>query len=172
VAKLQWSIGTTVLETTEDIPRGEAAREALRTLLLGGALFSDVVARARDEVEAFTLRAALTHGKGISFEQWLLERLERIGFGSGEDLPLLRPEDLEPGLLSAEQRTEIDRDFPRSLAIGGLGLKVSYDPAKLRVTLRASTAGAPPPRVDLLPRWPGWAVAYHDGRHEVLLRHG
>jgi ATP-dependent helicase HrpB len=172
VARMEWLIGTTVLETFEDLPAGEAAREALVTLLLGGGLHRTAVLAARDEVEAFALRASMEHTEGepLSFEDWLRRRVEAIGFESGEDLPLITEADLRPDLLEPAERERIDRDFPRSLTVGGLTLEVEYDLAEQRVILRARAPGGRPPRADFLPRWPGWSVAYHDGKHTVMLR--
>jgi len=170
LARIQWSIGTTVLETTEDVPRGPVARQALLDLLRGGRHLAAEVADARDEVEAHNLRAAFEGRPGVDFDCWLQQRMDDIGFDSGEDLPLITRQDLAPGLLTAEERAETDRDFPRALVVGGLHLRASYDLRRRRVTLSASARGRPPPRPDFLPRWPGWSVAYHDGKHTVMLR--
>ena len=171
VARIKWSIGTTVLETTEDVPRGPAARQALLDLLLGRRHLAAVVDDARDEVEAYNLRASLAGRPGVDFDHWLEQRIEDTGFDSGEDLPLITRQDLSPGLLTPEERHDIDRDFPRDLAVGDLKLRASYDTRRRRVTLSATRArGRPPPRLDFLPRWPGWSVAYHDGKHTVMLK--
>jgi hypothetical protein len=106
----------------------------------------------------------------LVFDSWLEQRLETLGFDSGEDLLLINEKDLAPGLMTPEEREQIDRQFPRNLSIGDLHLKVDYDPTSRRITLRAAQAGRPPPREDFLPRWPGWSVAYHDGKHTVMLR--
>lgn len=172
VARLQWFIGTTLLESTDDVPRGAAARKALVDLLLGGTLYVRAMDAARDEVEAYNLHRVMEGASSdvLAFNDWLERRLETLGFDSGEDLPLLNEKDLAPGLLTDGEREQIDRRFPRNLSIGDLHLKVDYDPTSCRITLRAAQAGRPPPREDFLPRWPGWSVAYHDGKHTVMLR--
>jgi hypothetical protein len=170
VAALEWSIGTTVLERTEAVPTRGAARAALLRLFLEGRLLPEAVRLAREEVAAFSLREAFEGRAGIAFEAWLRDRIEALGFDSGEDLPLIDARDLRPELLSAPEREEIERDYPRSLALGGQRLSVEYDLDRRRVILRGTQGGRPPPRADFLPPWPGWSVAYHDGKHEVMLR--
>jgi hypothetical protein len=78
--------------------------------------------------------------------------------------------DLAPGLLTAEEHRALRERFPGELTIGGLHLKLDYDLARRQVTLRAGTSGRPAPRLDFLPRWPGWSVIYHDGKHAVTVR--
>ncbi len=172
VARIQWRVGTTVLETTEDVPRGPAARQALLDLLRGGRYLRREVEAARDEVEAHNLRAALSGRPVMDFDRWLAERVDQLGFESGEDLPLITSQDLCPALLSPEELAEMDADFPRSIKVGDLRLRVTYDARRRRVTLNATAAtGRPPPRDDFLPRFPaGWSVAYHDGKHTVMIR--
>ena len=171
LARIQWSIGTTVLQTVEDLPRGQAAREALRRLLSEGRYLAPALAAARDEIEAFNLQASLAGKPGQDFARWLEQRIQELGFDSGEDLPLITAGDFAPGLLSDEQRSAIDDDFPRSLRVGELQLRVTYEIPRRRVTLHATRAkGRPAPRADFLPRWPGWSVAYHDGKHTVMVK--
>ena len=171
LARLEWAIGTTVLERFEQVPTRDAARQALKRLLLEGRHMAPEVNAARDELEAHSLRSALDGGGGgLTLERWLEQRLQQIGFEDGADLPLLTAQDLQPGLLTEQQQAEVDRDFPRQLTIGGMLLRATYDVGRRRVTLQAKARGRPPPREDFLPRWPGWSVAYHDGKHSVLLR--
>ena len=170
MARMEWVIGTTVLQTFEDRPRGHAARAALLRLLLAGGHRAAQVAAAQDEVEAHGLLASMEGLAAPGFEEWLRQRIADIGFESGDDLALLTDDDLRPGLLTDEQRAMVDRDFPRQLEIGGLGLTASYDLAQRRVTLRAARSGRPAPRPDFLPRWPGWTVVYDDGKHSMVLR--
>jgi ATP-dependent helicase HrpB len=173
LARLEWCIGTTALESLEAVPQGPLAREALLGLLLRGELYPDAVERLRDEVAAHNLHVSLSGmppAELLDAARWLEERLQTMGFESGEDLVLLEPEDLVPELLLPAEREQVDRDFPRSLNIGGLKLHASYDIERRRVTLRSAVAGRPAPRPDFLPRWQGWSVAYDDGKHTVMLR--
>jgi ATP-dependent RNA helicase HrpB len=170
LARLQWSIGTTVLQTVDDVPEGDAAAAALHRLLREGRHLAKAVSAARDEVEACSLRASLEGQPALVFEGWLRERIATLGFESGEDLPLLTAADLAPGLLTREEHRAIRERFPGELLIGGLHLELDYDLARREVTLRARASGRPAPRPDFLPRWPGWSVVYHDGKHAVTLR--
>ena len=168
LARLEWLIGTTVLERWEDVPRGEAAAEALLRLLREGRHLAGEVDAARREVEAHRLRQAL-EGRAAppSFESWLEQRVAGLGFESGEDLPLLTDQDLAPELLEAWELEEVERQFPPRLDLGGLHLRATYEATRKTVFLRATRAGAPPPRRDFLPRWPGWKIKYDDGKHVV-----
>ena len=56
---------------------------------------------------------------------------------------------------------------PPTHTLGGQRLRLTYDPAGRRVTLRASRPGHAPPRRDFLPRWPGWRLMYDNGKHVV-----
>ncbi len=178
LAEHHWSIGTTLLDKEERVPWGAAARDALVLLLTQGRLFSAEISAAGEELVAFNLSRAMERprpGAGPRPEPrelhgWIRERVEEIGFDSGEDLPLLNAQDFTLELLEPADREAIDAAFPRDLDIGDLRLRVSYDLPRRLVTLRATRPGLPAPRVDFLPRWPGWSVAYDNGKHTVMLR--
>ncbi len=172
LAELRWSIGTTLLEKEERVPQGAAARTALVQLLIQGRLFPAEITAAGEELAAFNLHQAMARQRVDPQElnAWLAGRVEELGFDCGADLPLLNAKDFTLELLPATERASIDVAFPRALKIGALGLRVSYDPSRRLVTLRATRSGQPPPRLDFLPSWSGWSVAYDNGKHTVMLR--
>ncbi len=168
LARMRWLIGTTSLEEQEQVPRGDAAASALLRLLREERYMAAEVQAARREVEAFVLREILEgRPRPQGFEPWLERRVTSLDFDDGEDLALLTAGDLAPGLLEAFELQEVERRFPPTLSLGGQRLRLTYDPAGRRVTLRASRPGHAPPRRDFLPRWPGWRLMYDNGKHVV-----
>lgn len=166
----RWLIGTTELLRRERVPDGDAARRAAKLLLHRGELFPEAVDAARDHIEAYNLDAAMSGKQGVDFDAWLADRLDELGFESGDDLALLSPADFEPGLLSREERARIDRAYPRALHLGDQDIRVHYETARRHIRLELVRGRFKPPRTDYLPAWPGWRISYTDNKRTVPIR--
>ena len=100
-------------------------------------------------------------GEGLSAdpEAWLLERLEVLGVESGEDFPLLSPEDLLPPSLPAHLLVTLDRRFPRRLELPGARYELEYDLAGRRVVFHQVRGHkVHVPSLAYLPALPGFSL--------------
>jgi ATP-dependent helicase HrpB len=172
VAELIRSHAGLVLERTEEVPRGAAARAAVVKLILDGAIFRGTLAAARDRVAARNLWARLEgSGEPIDLEAWLADRVEALEVDSGEDLPLLRPDDFVIDDLPPDARARLDRHFPRAVSVGDARYAADYDPASMEITLvRVGGTRDTPPPPQYLPAWPGWRVLLKDRSRVRVVR--
>ena len=86
-------------------------------------------------------------------------------------MALLTARDLRFAGLTAEERDDLDRRFPRRLSLGDQVCLVDYDPAARQVTLgHAGGTVTDPPSPQFLPAWTGWRVVYRDKGRERLVR--
>jgi hypothetical protein len=177
-----------VLDTRDEVPRGEIAREALVGLFLDGRVFPGTREQAAERLEAARLARALAlrgterraagweetleelfGGRGVpDLETWTRRRIEELGFESGADLALLSPEDLLPPELPRAVRQVLDRDYPRRLELPDATYEMEYDPGRRTVTLVKTSGGRKdPPPLSFLPRLGGFRVRV---RHGQMLR--
>lgn len=162
-----------VLAREEEVAQGQAARDALETLLLRGSLFAAAVRATRDRLEARRLLARLRPDEPGAPElaAWIRARIETLGVESGDDLCLLEANDFLCADLEPEALAWLDRHFPRTLSLGDARYEVTYETAKRAVTI-AKVGGTRRAAPDLrfLPGWPGWKVLFREGTGLRVLR--
>lgn len=130
--------GRTLFER-EEPPTGEAARVAVRDLILAGRCFKGVLPKLEERYDLAGLAAqvALTDPNAAysdappaeplpPLREWLLARLTALGLESGADLELLEHEDLLPALPSEDVQQLIKRNYPRTLNIGDARYQLEY----------------------------------------------
>lgn len=173
-----------VLAHREVVPQGAMARQALVDLIVDGRHFPQLRQNLGAELENQRLvselvRRGLTHemrstndlGDLTDVREWLMDRLARLGFDDGEDLPLLSASDLELAPLPEAMQQEVDRQYPRRWVMPGVVYELEYDLARGEVILR-QTAGRrmEVPPLTYLPRLPGLRVRLHHKGNSRLLR--
>ncbi len=170
-----------VLETREEMPRGDLARTAMIEAFLAGQIFPVALQRSRERLSAATLawklagtldsswqkKLSALFGKGVpELGAWAAAQIETLGVESGEDLLLLSEDDLSAPELPLEIRQVLDKEFPRQITLPDAKLEVQADPIKREVILEqvAGHRREPPPAI-FLPRFAGFRVRYrHKGR--------
>lgn len=185
VARVERVFARRILVVTEEVPRGEPAREALVRLLVEGRVFRSAWQATRERLEAAALARDLAcqGGRvGLTFQEaeelfpdgvpdaetWALERLRELGFESGDDVVLLSAEDLAAPELPSHLRTKLDRRFPRTLELPDATYDLRYEPTRRRVTLeKVAGRRTEPPPLSWLPKLEGFAIRV---RHGNVLR--
>ena len=185
LARMERVYARRVLEVTEEVPRDAAAREAVARLFRDGRIFPETWERTRDRLGAAALALDLARQGGPTGqrfreaetlfpegvpdpERWVLDRLQKLGLESGDDLALLTPQDLTAPELPARLRHELDRRFPRRIELPDAIYRVHYEVARKRVTLEKVAGGrTDPPPLSWLPGFQGFAVRV---RHGDMLR--
>jgi HrpA-like RNA helicase len=169
-----------VLGTREISPTGDAARVAIRDLILAGRLFKGVLQTLRDrhELAGLAVQVALTDRNAAygsvtptpltPLPEWLLARLEALGLESDADLPLLSPEDLLPPEPDPAVTLIITRNYPKSLNIGDARYRIEYQLSE-RIAIFHQTGGdrKDPPSAMHLPALPGLRL-YWERSNRVL----
>ena len=168
-----------VIATREEVPSGDAAREAIAILFTRGSIFKEALATTRERIGRIALAAQLAargHPAGVarpgpplSLEGWVRARLAELGVESGGDLALLSPADLTVPDLPFEVRGALDREFPASVDVGDARYEARYELDAKQVVLRrvkGSREGAPP--LSYLPRFPGLRICV-DGPRGILV---
>ncbi len=162
-----------VIATREEAPRGEAARLAVRDLMLAGRLMKGAQLRARleERYELACLAAQVAEQPPWpALSEWLLTRLTTLGFESIEDLALLGLEDLLPPSPPPDVVADLSRRFPRTLHTGDARYNIEYDIAK-RTAIFHQISGArkDPPSQMHLPRLPGYRLFWeHKNRVQPI----
>ncbi|MCB9550299.1 MAG: ATP-dependent RNA helicase [Myxococcales bacterium] len=162
-----------VLGTREAVPTGALAREALARFFLEGRLWREARAMAEERLDAWALHRQLEPGGPAlpPLADWVLARLEALGFESGADLALLSPDDLLPDDLPADVRERLDRLYPRRLDIADGVYRVVYDVARRDVLLdKIGGQRKEPPRLAWLPAFAGFRVRVRHKNQEWTLR--
>lgn len=177
VAEVERRHAGTLLDQQEEVPTGEAAREAFAELLRRGSLFREAVQASRRTLEARALaaqlsRSALGAQHGITdqaeppdFEAWLRERIVALGVESGEDLALLSASDFEAAPLDYAVQRVLDELYPREVDLGDALYAVEYDLTNRHAILRLRRGHrAKPPPLSFLPSLPGLKISVEAGR--------
>jgi ATP-dependent helicase HrpB len=192
VARVERVWAGRVLDTREEVPRGEIARKALAELFLAGRVFPGARNRAAERLEAARLALGLAvrgtepraagweetirerfggsseDGSVPDLEAWTRRRVAELGVESGDDQALLSPEDLLPPELPRAVRQVLDRDYPRRLELPDATYEMEYEPSRRTVTLVKTSGGRKePPPLSFLPRFGGFRVRV---RHGQMLR--
>ncbi len=130
-----------VLAEYEQPPTGDAARMAIRDLIMQGRCFKGALPKIKDRYELAELAIQVaTTDRGAKYgavsaisteplprlNDWLLKRLEDLGLESGADLDLLDAEDLMPPAPPDDIAQIIARNYPKSLNIGDAQYRIEY----------------------------------------------
>jgi len=128
-----------VLATREAEPSGDAARRAVRDLVLAGRCMKGVLPalEERYDLAALAVQVALTDqgapAVGVArpttlppLSDWLLARLTELGLESGHDLALLDAEDILPPRPPDDVLELVRRQYPRTLDIGDARYRIEY----------------------------------------------
>jgi len=172
-----------VLETREEVPTGELAREALVSLFLDGRVFRKAAQKTRRRLERRGLLAGLSRTPmgaqlGLSealeaplpVEEWVRARVATLGFESGDELALLSPEDLEAEPVPAHYAPVLDEHFPSVTTIAGVRYDVSYDLEKKTATLVAERKIDRVPPRQYVPKLGGLRVVVDTGKTITEMR--
>ncbi len=158
-----------VLATREEGPTGDAARVAVRDLILTNRCFKGILPKLTEghELLGLALQVAYTDRSAApgqaappeslpALPEWLLDRLTRLGLESGDDLALLDAADLLPPPPDEEVAKVIQRNYPRTLNIGDARYQIEYRLAERSAVLHqvGGTRRDPPPSSHL-PSLPG-----------------
>ncbi len=174
VARIERIFARRVLVVREGVPRGSLARQAIAELYLAGRILKGTLEASRERLRSAALaRQIAARGEVVwaeevtsryagevpSLEDWVASRTEALGIESGEDLALLSPEDFLPPELPEWVRSEIDRDYPRTLELVGVAYEIDYDLKRREALLRQVKGRAHqlPPEF-ALPRLPGFSI--------------
>lgn len=168
---------------------GDPLRKAAASLLAGGAMYPELVARLEEACLHRDLLASMPPFNehpdptvGQSGEAWLYFRLGQLGLENAEDFELLGVDDLLPDLEARIREHLVDpsllvqlrKDFPASFVDRGARYRIKR--AKLegrRVVIEPSNKEAKKrgePSVKALPRYRGFSVVFEQASRTVKLR--
>ncbi len=178
-----WHAGQ-CLAVREEVPAGALARKAVIRLFLEDRLFPGLRETVLERLSAWALyrrlRAAgiapalpagATAPGATDPEEWLDARLREVGLESGEDLPLLTPQDLTPPALPEDTARWMDARFPRTVAVGDAVYEAAYDLSGRSVLLRKKSGHRKePPSLTFLPPFRGFTVRVQHGNRVWRLR--
>ena len=190
VARIERVYAKRVIDTREEVPRGDVAREALATLLLRGSLFRAAIAATRERLTATALWVGLVAtgaggasaiyelegapARAASLEEWVRARIASLGVEGGDDLAMLSARDFEAPDLPPHVRAYLDKEYPRVVEIGDGAYEAEYalrargdGEVTLRL-VRGSRREPPPP--GYLPRFGGLRVIVETGRTVRVVR--
>ncbi|MBN2797964.1 MAG: ATP-dependent RNA helicase [Deltaproteobacteria bacterium] len=163
-----------VIQSREETPQGALAREAVAALVVRGRLFKGALPELEERLERASLWRRLQREEGVaevSPEDWIVARLTALGLEAVEDLPLLSAEDLLPAALDPWDQEELDRKFPRTLALGDATYRFHYEPGpRVAVMTLVSGARRELPPVQFLPSLPGWRVELRENSRVRVVR--
>jgi hypothetical protein len=168
LARIERVFARKTLGVRAEPPHGALAREAILDLFLRGQVFPDALRQSRDRLARWRLAAELARAGLVGvdslpehreLETWARARLDELGVESGDDLALLRAEDLIAPDLPESGRERIDREFPLTVSVGDASYDAEYDLAKRQVILKLSRGHRQtPPPAAYLPRFGGFTV--------------
>ena len=163
-----------LLESREEEPAGQPAREAVAELILRNRILKGTARQLEEEIARHNLLCRLEPAEGrepVAPREWLVARLGEIGLEHGSDAAILTPRDLAFPGMPDDEREAFDRRFPRRLNLGNLQCRVEYEPAGRVVTLVKETGLSPqPPDPRYLPAWPGWKIRFRDRQRIIPVR--
>jgi hypothetical protein len=168
LARIERIFAKKTLGVRAEFPHGALAREAILDLFLRGQVFLEALKQSRDRLARLQLAAELRRAGLVGMESlpehreletWARARLDELGVESGDDLALLRAEDLVAPDLPASVRERIEREFPLKVGVGDATYDAEYDLAKKQVILKLSRGHRQtPPPAAYLPRFGGFRV--------------
>ncbi len=180
VAQLERVYAHRTMQTREDNPVGALAREALVTLFLRGSVFRPALLATTARLAQARLWSALVaaevplqlYGGDVppatvpTLEDWVADKVERLGVESGEDLVMLSAADFTAPAVPEEVVTELERLFPSSVRVGDTLFTSEVVPAQRLVTLRPSGGAQRKelPAASYFPRFAGFRVVVQVGQ--------
>lgn len=173
VGTIHTTLGPRIIDVDEKVLAGPLAAQAASLLIQKGEVLPGVWEELLDHVQAHNLDRALRRrgGREVDAGQWLTRRLMKMGVTSGQDLELVSEQDLRYEDIDPARKRELDRDYPRTLAIQAQVLRASYDPGKRVVTLQYVSGDPRSAPSDLmLPAWTGYKVLYVDRGRTTRVR--
>jgi ATP-dependent helicase HrpB len=176
IVQLERVYGNQILETREDVPKGDFARAALVELLARGSLFSAAIRETRERLArsallAHTQARMQPAAAAIDFDSWLRERVATLGVESGEDLALLSASDFSVPEIPYEQRARLDSDYPTTVSVGDATYRAEYELERNQVVLHLIRGQRKdPPPLSYLPKFPGLRVCLQGRSGPALLR--
>lgn len=167
VAEMELVHARKVLHTSESVPEGALARQALVQMFLEGRLWKKTLAETTSRLEARALHAQLAKSKGEkveappTVEAWVTDTVEALGLESGADLPLLDADDLLAEDLPAWEREALDRLYPRALSFRDAQIAITYDLSRRWVHLEQTGNRKEPPPLSWLPKFQGLGIQWN-----------
>lgn len=172
-------LGGRLLEERDEIPQGALASEALWVAVRQGTVCGAQSRQSRARITRWNLYRRLKNlgdaAPPEDAEAWLERRARGLGLESGEDLPLLLPDDLLwpwPAACPPQEQEWLERNYPQELKIHNAVYDVSYQVAQRTVTLELRGGGkATPPSLTWLPSsWSGWRIQLRRASNVTILR--
>jgi len=162
VARIERVYAGRALESRDEIPQDNLAREAITDLLIRGSLLRGFSKTLHHRHERASLALRLEGQDPLPQQRdWLLQRLDELGLNSTDEFELLEEEDLLPDAVPAHLADRLARDFPAQINVGDARYRCSYD-VRRRVCVLHQIGGlrkdAPPVR--MLPRISGWGIEW------------
>lgn len=190
VARIERVFAKRVLDTREEVPRGEHARGAIVRLFLDGRIFRDSLEETRERLRLAGLARQVIDrrrdgndvlwadevrqrfpGEVPELAAWTARRVDELGVESGEDLALLTDEDFLAPELPEWVREAIESEYPSVLEVAGAAFEIEYDLPRREAVMR-QVRGTPhqiPPEFTL-PRLPGLTLRLeHRGTLKTLV---
>lgn len=163
-----------VIDSWDEEPTGELARQAIVQLFLSGRLYPKAFKQAQRHLSRRALAFRLGERSEASFfknfprppalQEWISAQLEEWGLESGEDLALLSENDFVPEDVPAELAPQLDDQYPAEVDLGDCLYEVAYDLEKKQVTLSiVRGARKTPPPASYLPKFSGFRVFVEAG---------
>lgn len=178
VSTLARTYAKKVIATREDVPTGELARDAIATLFLRGSLWKDASKESAARITLSALAVSLGHAAELdpamreapTLDAFVRMRLETLGIEHADDLALLSPSDLLAPDVPFHIKSGLERDYPRTLALGDATYEVTYDLEARRVTLTLVRGRPEPPKLNYLPPFKGFGIVVSTPRGMTVLR--
>ncbi|MBN2341306.1 MAG: ATP-dependent RNA helicase [Deltaproteobacteria bacterium] len=184
-AQVERSLAGCVLVSTEEVPTGIGAQDAIAELFLRGSIFKDALVQTRQHLaEADIAKKAVRFNVsdeplalGVwedavpSPETWIRRTLSTIGIESGHDFALLSKADFIAPALPEWTAAWVRQRFPLLVNLGDAQYDVAYDFAGRTATLH-KTGGTRkgPPSLNTVPGFCGFKIKVKHHTQTWVLR--
>ena len=143
-----------VLAQRSSHPTGQLARDALKHVILSGAVWSGALKSIQDGLDELHLADSLGLAGSQEFkglpktpEAWIEKRVEELGFESADDMELLDLSDILPPKLEPATESHLRRTFPLEIKLPDVTYRLEYR-VKSKTVRMHKTSGRrrePPP---------------------------